>query len=336
MRKSSLIKAAIIIYSSLIIIIGGALFYILETDEYASVELPIAPTDPVVSDLELQEQVQRIQGTPSVAIKRPEHLDESEQQTNHVQPVMSTWQKNAAHWDKAAGPKIAIVIDDLGLAEDASFALAEMEGPYTLSFLPYAEHLEKQTHLVKKAGHELFVHMPMEPKTDADPGPHALLVTLTPSEFEQRVDWNLSRFEGFVGVNNHMGSLMTEQAAPMVRLMVHLSKGGFVFLDSLTSPDSVAERAALATGVPVLSRDIFLDNERTMQAILEQLVKTERIAQERGYAIAIGHPYDETLKALEFWRAGLKAKNINLVPISEIYAEELAKVEKHAAHQGHN
>nr|WP_281500695.1 divergent polysaccharide deacetylase family protein [Kordiimonas marina] len=236
-------------------------------------------------------------------------------------PEKPAWLEYAAHWDRSAAPKVAIVVDDLGLSEEATHELAKMRGPYTLSFLPYAENLPTQTRLVHKAGHELMVHMPMQPHGDtADPGTNALINGLSAQEFERRVMWNLSRFHGFVGINNHMGSLLTEEPAPMVRVMVHLRQQGLLFLDSLTSPHSVALRAAEAAGVPGIARDIFLDNVREPELIMAQLKKTEHIARLRGWAVAIGHPYPETLETLAKWRKTLERKHIVLVPLSQLVA----------------
>ncbi|WP_262691611.1 divergent polysaccharide deacetylase family protein [Kordiimonas aestuarii] len=241
------------------------------------------------------------------------------------EPVEPAWRLYAANWPLVRQPMLAIVIDDLGLSEDATTLLAEMQGPYTLSYLPYAENLATQTALVRNAGHELMVHMPMQPQNaDADPGPNAMLNDLTPAEFDRRLEWNLSRFEGYVGVNNHMGSALTENAGAMVRVMVRLKRDGHLFLDSLTSPKSVGVRAAKATGVPYIARDIFLDNVRQEGLILEQLAKAERIARSRGYAIAICHPYDVTLGTLMKWRKTLDKKGISLVPLSQIVASREA------------
>jgi uncharacterized protein len=244
------------------------------------------------------------------------------------------WRSNAAKWHKGRRNHIAIVIDDLGLDQDVSKKLALFEGPLTLSFLPYAENLPQQTAMLRQNGHELLVHLPMEPKDmAADPGPNALLSSIDFAEFERRIRWNLGRFEGFVGINNHMGSALTENAGLMVRVMVQLRKDGYLFLDSMTSPNSVGTRAAEATGVPHLERDVFLDNDRNIKAILAQLDRTEKIAQQRGYAIAIGHPYRETLKALQFWTAKLDKETFDLVPLSQLIAAIDAKEKLAAAQQ---
>ena len=269
---------------------------------------------PLLSDEELLAVLKAPDGSVSVPISNLEEL---------LPPaaVEPAWRSYAAKWGSAEKKRIAIVIDDLGLDQDMSRQLALIEGPLTLAFLPYADGLPEQAEMVRRSGHELLVHLPMEPKSSkADPGPNALLSTVDQAEFERRIEWNLKRFEGFVGINNHMGSALTENPGLMVRLMVYLRKNGYLFLDSLTSPNSVGKRAAVATGVPHIERDIFLDNERNIAAILAQLYRTERIAKKRGYAIAIGHPYPETMKALQFWSARLDQAKFNLVPISQLVA----------------
>lgn len=243
-----------------------------------------------------------------------------------VRTTVPAWKANAASWNNTASAQIAIVIDDLGLDQQMVRQMALFEAPLTMAFLPYAEDLPEQTKAAAEYGHELMVHLPMQPKNEsADPGPNALLETIGAEEYERRILWNLNRFGGFVGVNNHMGSALTENPGLMVRVMVHLRKNGYLYLDSLTSPDSVGIRAAVATGVPHIARDIFLDNERETGKIIAQLEKAKRIAQSRGYAVAIGHPYPETLKAIQFWYGGLDKTKFSLVPLSQLVAERVAK-----------
>ena len=237
------------------------------------------------------------------------------------------WVANAAPASAEVGlPKIAIIIDDLGLNRDASARLTALRGPYTFAFLPYASGLKDQTIAARSAGHELMVHLPMQSHShSADPGDNALLKGLSFEEFSKRIDWNLEQFEGFVGINNHMGSLVTEDPALMVRLMAKLRNEGLLFVDSLTTSKSMGKRAAKALDVPFVARDVFLDNEQTEDYIKRQLATTEKIARLRGYAIAIGHPYPATLDALEEWEETLEFKGIQLVPISQIMSDALAR-----------
>lgn len=319
-RLSFYKQAALWGYGCVIILVLAAMVYVLGFGGYEAVDdtqlIPDAEVQ--ISDDDILAILNAPGGSVSVPISNIEDLLPT---TITAEPA---WQTYAADWYPSSQKHIAIVIDDLGLDEDMSKQLALVKGPLTLAFLPYAEHLPRQAEMVRRSGHELLVHLPMEPKnTDADPGPNALLSSVDFAEFDRRIDWNLTRFKGFVGINNHMGSSLTENPGLMVRLMVQLRKNGYLFLDSLTSPASVGKRAAIATGVPHIERDIFLDNERTITAILAQLDKTEKIARMRGYAIAIGHPYPETMKALQFWSAKLDRQIFNLVPISQLVAARM-------------
>ncbi len=245
-------------------------------------------------------------------------------------PQEPAWKVNAALQEVkvTAGHRfqVVVIIDDLGLSEEATTQLANMPGPYTLAYLPYADNLETQTATIRQAGHELMVHLPMQSHREtADPGDNALLTGLDFNEFARRVEWNLSRFDGFVGINNHMGSKITEDPTLMVRVMARLRQGGYLFVDSLTTPNSVGRRAANALGVPFVARDVFLDNEQDLSYINRQLATLERIARLRGYAIAIGHPYEETLSALATWRQTLDFKGIELVPVSRVMTDLVLK-----------
>lgn len=302
-------KVGLWAYGFIVIFVTGTMIFLLQQEDLSQTDI-----DPLITDDEIQAVLDAAEGKVSVSLANIEEF-------LPVKAPVPAWRNHAANWSTSGKNHIAIIIDDLGLDENKSKQLALLDGPLTMAFLPYAEELAFQTATLKRAGHELMVHLPMEPKNKhADPGPNALLGDVGFKEFERRIVWNLDRFDGFVGVNNHMGSALTENPALMVRVMVHLRKNGYLFLDSLTSPKSVGASAAAATGVPYIERDIFLDNERDVTAILAQLSKTERIARQRGYAVAIGHPYDETLKALQFWTAQLDRNTFDLVPVSQLVA----------------
>jgi len=234
------------------------------------------------------------------------------------------WQYNAAAQRPSlpGQAKITIVIDDLGLLKDRTRKFIEMNAPLTLSFLPYAPQLPQMTKLAQKNGHELMVHMPMEPKGNDDPGPYALRSGLSAEEQLFRLNYNLSRFDGYVGINNHMGSAFTEDT-PAVQLLLDSIRGrGLLVLDSKTSNTSVLSRLASQKNIPNVSRDVFLDNVQDINYILRQLKNAETIARLHGQAIAIGHPYAQTIEALNLWLPTLKEKNIALVPLSQIVKDK--------------
>lgn len=236
------------------------------------------------------------------------------------------WRRFAAVAEPAEGrPMIAIVLDDLGIDKRRSRRAIELPAPVTLAFLPYASELDEQTALARQRGHELLVHVPMQPHGhDSDPGPNVLDIGLGADELRGRIAWSLKQFDGYVGVNNHMGSRFTESADGMRLVAEAMLDRGLLFLDSLTSGKSVGEREARAVGVPTTSRDVFLDNTDTAAEVELRLAQTERVARETGSAIAIGHPRDATLNVLDAWIPKARAAGFVLVPLTAVVAARAA------------
>ncbi len=240
------------------------------------------------------------------------------------------WRRFAAATDaNGRGPMIALVIDDLGPNRKRALRAANLKAPLTLSFLPYARDLRALVARGRAMGHEILMHIPMEP-LDArsnDVGPNALLVDLDGRELVRRLNWNLNRFGGYVGINNHMGSRFTADRAAMTLVMQEIKDRGLLFLDSWTTPDSLGYGLADRFGVPHAGRDVFLDNERSANEVARQLDLAERMARRVGVVVAIGHPHSETLAALERWIDGAVERGITLVPVSTVAAlrEEQAR-----------
>ena len=230
------------------------------------------------------------------------------------------WEENAVSVPDPAGkPMISIVIDDLGLNRRNTVRTIRLPGPLTLAFLTYADDLERQTSSAHAAGHELMVHFPMEPKNpDTDPGPNALREGLSEKEIRRRLTWGLSRFKGYVGINNHMGSAFTGYAKGMAVVMDEVSKRGVLFLDSVTTQRSTGRQAAAQAGVPFVTRDVFLDNEIDARNIGLRLAEVEKVARAKGHAVAIGHPHGATIEALANWLPHLEKAGFVLVPVSMI------------------
>jgi len=244
--------------------------------------------------------------------------------------VPPAWRRRAVAVETDAGrPMVAIVIDDMGVDRKRSRRAIALPPPLTLAFLTYAEDLDRQTAAASASGHELMVHMAMEPRSDkVDPGPNVLRVENDADEIRRRLDWGLNRFGAYVGINNHMGSRFTADARGMAVVMDELRQRGLMFLDSRTSGSSVGARMAREAGVPVLERNVFLDNINDLKEVLRRLDETERLARRRGYAIAIGHPRDATIAALDAWMPEAAGRGIALVPVSAILHRLTAVAEK--------
>lgn len=215
-------------------------------------------------------------------------------------------------------PIIAIIIDDVGVDYKRSLRAEKLPAEVTLAYLPYSRHLQAQTARALSAGHELMVHLPMEPeRAGIDPGPDYLGTRLPVEEIARRVEKNLSAFEGYVAVNNHMGSQFTQDRARLETLMTGIRKRGVMFIDSKTAPQSLAERAARDAGIAASHRDIFIDHTEDAAHVAQSLALIEKTARKYGSVIAIGHPKDVTLDALEQWLPTLHEKGFRLVPVTE-------------------
>ena len=216
-------------------------------------------------------------------------------------------------------PMVALVIDDAGVDRKRTERAMHLPPRVTMSFLPYAQEVAKQVQEAKALGHEIIVHVPMEPENaSVDAGPNVLRVKDSGEEIERRLDWDLSRFADYVGINNHMGSKFTQDAQGMRVVLEALKARGLLFLDSRTTPASVAAKLARELGLPTLERDVFLDNVDSREAIAARLAEVERIARRDGYVIAIGHPRDATLDVLERWTGEANAHGLALVPLSAV------------------
>jgi len=231
------------------------------------------------------------------------------------------WQQHAVAVAPSGGkPMIAIVLDDVGVNRRGARNAIDLPGPLTLSFMTYANGLPEMTAEARQAGHELMLHVPMEPRSAAmDPGPNVLREDIPRAELVQRLTWGLARFDGYVGINNHMGSRFTASPEGMALVMGELKGRGLLFLDSVTAASSVAGSLADRAGVPYAVRDVFIDNQpEDLAAIHRQLAILEQTARERGYAVGIGHPHDGTVQALTQWIPEMRARGFALVPISAI------------------
>lgn len=216
--------------------------------------------------------------------------------------------------------RIAIVIDDMGLNASRSARAVRLPAAVTLAFLPYAPRIAEQAQAAANKGHQILLHLPMEPMGEANPGSNALRVNMNDEQIRTNTLAGLNTFVGFAGVNNHMGSRFTTNHQGMAALGNVLAERGVFFLDSRTSISSIASDAMSRAGVPTISRDIFLDDPTVIHNVAGQLLRTEQIARERGHAVAIGHPHPETLSALEIWLPQARARGVVIVPVGELLA----------------
>jgi polysaccharide deacetylase 2 family uncharacterized protein YibQ len=219
-------------------------------------------------------------------------------------------------------PRLAIIIDDMGPDIKKLRELLEVGGPLTIAVMPHMKDSGQISNLASSRGLDVIVHMPMEPREllEHNPGGSALLVSMGPEEIRAKVEAGLKTVPDAIGINNHMGSRFTEDEQRMREVLKVVKKKEMLFVDSRTTSKSVAGRVARELGVPSADRNVFLDNTRDVEYIKGQLREAARLAQKSGSAIAIGHPYPETIKALREAVPGLASGGVDVVGVSEVVA----------------
>jgi len=219
----------------------------------------------------------------------------------------------------ANGPRLAIIIDDLG--EDVAPADALLKLPYrlTLSILPDQPHSAEIAERAYRRGDQVMLHLPMEFEGNAaKPEPVELRVGMNAAEVDRLVERMLEAVPHAAGVNNHEGSRATTDPKLMADVMGVLRQRNLFFIDSRTTAATVAYAVARQAGVRAASRNVFLDDVQTREAILRQLDLAARDAAKDGSAIAIGHPHPVTLAVLAESLPQLESRGIRLVFASSL------------------
>ena len=185
---------------------------------------------------------------------------------------------------------------------------------------PYADGLERSVQTAREAGHEVLINLPMEPANFAasDPGPQALLTTLTAQQNLGRLDWILGRADGYIGVASLNGARFVTSEKALQPVLANLRDRGFVYVEKTVGAPSVAPRLARELGVPRAHADRWIDSDPTRASIDARLAEIERVALQSGNAVAIAQPLPVTFERLAIWQTTLAGKNLVLAPISAV------------------
>jgi polysaccharide deacetylase 2 family uncharacterized protein YibQ len=236
-----------------------------------------------------------------------------------VTPVVARFHPPTSQGRIKSGPKLAIVLDDMGYdraAADAAFAL---QFPITLSVIPHLPHSAEVAEEAYRRGDQVLLHLPMEAEAgETKAEPIELRVGMKADQVERDLDSMLETVPHAAGVNNHQGSRATADAKLMAELMPALRRRGLFFVDSRTTAATVAYDAAERAGVRSASRKVFLDDTTNRDAILSQIDLAARDATRDGFAIAIGHPHPATIAALREVGPRLESRGIQFVFVSDV------------------
>lgn len=214
--------------------------------------------------------------------------------------------------------RLVIILDDIGNNAEAGERAVNLPGAVTYAVLPFTPHGRMLANMAHEAGKQVMLHAPMSNLAGMALGEGGLTLTLTEEEFTRTLRAAIADIPHIAGVNNHTGSELTAAEQPMQWVMRELKEQGLFFVDSMTTGKSVAAKVAVELKVPALKRHVFLDNEATPDAIDREFQRAVKIAQQQGFAVAIGHPYPATLDYLEKAIAALPEQNITLVSASAL------------------
>jgi uncharacterized protein len=214
--------------------------------------------------------------------------------------------------------RLAIVIDDLGYARDQADALFRLPYPLTLSVLPNLPESGVIAEEGHRRGYQILLHLPTASTGGEKEEPVELRPGMDLEAVRQTFTTMLESVPYAAGVNNHQGSLGTADGRLMSELMPLLRERGLFFVDSRTTAATVAEAAAHDAGVPTTSRNVFLDDEDSRDAIRKQLALAVLDAREKGSSLAIGHPHPETLKVLAETLPVIARQGVQLVFASDL------------------
>ena len=224
-----------------------------------------------------------------------------------------------AYSQQTSEPSISIIIDDLGYKQKEDILALSLPGPIAYAILPHAPYTKKIAEIASQNGKEILLHQPMQALENNELlGPGALTLNMTHKEFVKTLEINISVISNIIGINNHMGSLLTRHPGHMQWLMNVLKKNKYIYVDSLTSTNSVAGEIAKKNKIPFLKRDIFLDNNTDLEYITKKFFELIALAKKEGTALAIAHPHSNTIKILSEFLQDIDAYGVKLIGVKSL------------------
>ena len=220
---------------------------------------------------------------------------------------------------------IAIIIDDIGHNRRAGERAIDIQAHLTFAVIPETQHAVRLASYAHSAGREVMVHLPMANTMNQPLGGLGLTNGLSEQDVATVLDQAVRLVPFASGINNHVGSALTQEPQAMVWLMRAVKRHKLFFVDSRTTHKSVASEIALQENIRTASRDVFLDNDRSLYGIDKEFRRLLAVAKRRKTAIAIGHPYPSTLQYLEHALPMLKREGVRLISVSEMLNLRLAE-----------
>ncbi|HEV2440845.1 MAG TPA: divergent polysaccharide deacetylase family protein, partial [bacterium] len=240
-------------------------------------------------------------------------------QSPAVAPAPRSGQDGTAAPETSDHPRVAVIFDDAGYSLRTAREVMALPRPVTISVLPGLPFSTPVAEEAASRGVQVMLHLPVQPDNAAlDLGPGGITVDMTDDAIARTVASDFATVPGAAGTNNHMGSRGTADPRVMRAVLGVVRARRLFFVDSLTSPRSVAADTARALGVPTAVRAVFLDNQDDDTYVRAQFHALIRVAQTRGQAIAIGHVGKVTARVLREMLPEFDEAGIRFVPASAL------------------
>lgn len=226
--------------------------------------------------------------------------------------------------------RVAILIDDIGNSSQDLNTL-DVKGSLSYAILPYTPYAKSFSQKAKKLSRDVILHVPMEALSGNKLGPGALTNDMDKHTLQSQLTKILDDYPMVLGINNHMGSSLTQKVVPMAWTMEVLRDRALFFIDSRTTQNTQAQNMAKLFGINNASRHVFLDNIPSEKHMMFRLMQLIKIAKQSGQGIAIAHPYPETIAFLPNAIKKLQEEGVELVPLSELVDEKAKELALSAA-----
>ncbi|OQY19479.1 MAG: hypothetical protein B6I36_04140 [Desulfobacteraceae bacterium 4572_35.1] len=251
---------------------------------------------------------------------KPVENPESSNDIGFCTPDSSSSNEITADSGIAKQNKIAIIMDDMGINLSLCTAAINLDIPITCSIFPGKIHSREIMELAHEHQREIMIHIPMEPVNypKNNPGVPALFARQSDAEITETTKQFIVQSPYATGGNNHMGSEFTQHADKIDVVLQQLKQHHLFFVDSLTISNSVAYKEAQRLNIPSAKRNFFLDNERNIDKILQQLQRLVNYARHNHHAIGICHPYPETIAALTEFASTFAQYEVQIVPVAKL------------------
>jgi len=217
-------------------------------------------------------------------------------------------------------PKLAILIDDVGMNLGAVDSFGEIEEALTFATIPFLPKSREGTEKLKGYGFEVMLHMPMAGSSDSLNGrtKGILLPTMSKTEIYDTFDRALEDVGEVDGFNNHMGSRFTSDGVKMKELLTYAKKKELYFVDSNTAIKNMGYPISKEIGVPTYYCSHFLDNSRDMNDMKKEIETAVKMSKSKGEVLVIGHYHKGLAVAIKEMLPYIADSGVKLVFASEL------------------